>query len=63
MQKGSIIRLQNAVAQLLYKIVSGLIPHSAKEQGMAGSPAQADRFGTSALAQQFVFHNRAHTIS
>jgi hypothetical protein len=49
---------QYAAAQLLYKIVGGVIPQSAKEQGM---PVQAQHKQI-ALVSLYTFHDRLHFV-
>ena len=49
---------QYAAAQLLYKIVGGVIPQSAKEQGM---PVQAQHKQI-ALVSLHTFHDRLHFV-
>jgi hypothetical protein len=49
---------QNAAAQVLHKIVGGVIPQSAKEQGM---PAQAQHKQI-ALVPLYTFHDRLHFV-
>ena len=49
---------QNAAAQLLYKIVRGVIPQAAKEQGM---PVQAQHKQI-ALVSLYTLHDRLHFV-
>jgi hypothetical protein len=49
---------QNAAAQLLYKIVGGVIPQPAKEQGM---PVQAQNKQI-ALVSPYTLHDRLHFV-
>jgi hypothetical protein len=49
---------QNAAAQLLYKIVGGVIPPPAKEQGMLVQ-AQHEQI---ALVSLHAFHDRPHSV-
>jgi hypothetical protein len=49
---------QNAAAQLHYKIVRGVIPQAAKEQGM---PVQAQHKQI-ALVSLCTFHDRLHFV-
>lgn len=53
------MNLQNAAAQLLCKVMGGVIPQSAKEQGKPVQPQHKQI----ALVSPHAFHDRLHFVS